>query len=99
MTDKHDTERWNEILEGLDISRVEIRYIRKIVLKLHEKRQVTINVERLLQQNRTEDDIKAVIAEKWLALHDQIRNYEFVLNIPALSEVVDPVTDKILNKL
>ena len=53
-------ERWEHIIDDVDITQVPLECIKKVVIKLHGKRQRTINVALLQRQGLDLDEIETV---------------------------------------
>lgn len=92
-------QKWEHILEDVEKQKIPIEFIKKLVLKLEGKRQQTINVKRLLSQGLDSEQIEQAVGKKLQELDDQIISVEFVLDVESIAEVVQPETDKLLNKL
>lgn len=91
--------KWERLLEDVEKQKIPIEFIKKIILKLHGKRQHTINIERLLKQGLDPDGIEEVISRKLLEFDDEVVSIEFTLNVQSIAEAVQPETDRLLNKL
>jgi hypothetical protein len=91
--------KWEHILEDVEKNRIPIEFVKKIVLKLEGRKQQTINIEKLLEQGTEPEQIEEAISNKLFELDDLIVTIEFILNIQKIAEVVQPETDRLLNKL
>jgi hypothetical protein len=92
-------EQWEQILENVDKQKIPIEFIKKVVLKLEGKRQQTINIEKLLEQNLDPTQIEDVVNTKLDELDTTIVTIEFILNIERIAEIVQPETDRLLGRL
>jgi ferritin-like metal-binding protein YciE len=92
-------DKWEHILEDVEKSRIPIQFIKKLVLKLEGKKQQTINIQKFLSQGLDPDQVEEAIGRKLDEMDHQIVSIEFVLNIQTIAEVVQPETDKLLQKL
>jgi hypothetical protein len=94
-------DKWEHILHDVDKQKIPIEFIKKIVLKLGDKKQKTINIERLFDQGLELDQIEEAISTKIsnLELEHTIITMDFILNVHQIAEVVQPETDKLLFKL
>lgn len=108
MSDKQPTdaeengdfvEKWEKILQGIEFSRVELKYVRKLRFKLQNRRQQTVNIENLWRKGMTEEQVQKHVILQFETLADLIVDVEFVIDIPILSSVIQPETDNILNNL
>jgi hypothetical protein len=91
--------KWEHILEDVEKQKIPIQFIKKLVIKLEGKRQQTINIQRLLLQGLDPDQVESAVSKKLHELDDEINSVEFVLNVESIAEIVQPETDRLLNKL
>jgi len=92
-------EKWEHILEDVEKNKIPVQFIKKIVIKLHGKKQQTINIEKFLTQGLDPDQIEEAVSRKLHELDDTVASVEFILNVKSIAEAVQPETDKFLNKL
>lgn len=91
--------KWEHILDDVDKQKIPVEFIKKLVIKLQGKKQQTINIERFLDQGLTPEQIEDAISRKLLELDEFIVSVEFILNVKHIAEIVQPETDRLLNKL
>lgn len=91
--------KWEHILEDVEKQKIPVEFIKKLVIKLNNKRQQTINIKKFLDQGLDPDQIEAAVSKKLAEMDDDIQSVEFVLNVESIAEAVQPETDKLLNKL
>ena len=91
--------KWQNILEDVEKSKIPIQFIKKIILKFQGKRQQTINIQTLLKQGLEPDEVEEIVNRKLIELDNQIVNLEFILNVENIADTVQPETDKLLGKL
>ncbi len=92
-------DKWEHILGEVDKQQIPIEFVKKIVLKLEDKKQQTINIEKLLEQGLAPIQIEEAINNKLLELDHIIITMEFILNVQQIAEIVQPETDKLLANL
>ena len=92
-------QKWERLLEGIEKQTIPVEFLKKLVVKLHGKKQHTINIERLLKQGLESDQIEEFISRKLTDLDDEMAGIEFVLNVKSIADTVQPETDRLLNKL
>jgi len=90
---------WEHIIEEVHKTEVPLECIKKVVIKLHGKRQKTINLQTLRRQGLDSEELETVLTRTLLELDDQVRDVEFMVDIGAVAELVQPETDKLLNNL
>ena len=91
--------KWEHILEDVEKSKVPVQFIKKIVVKMTGKKQHTINIQNLLKQGLSPDEIEEVVGRKLNELDPLITSFEFALNVESIAETVQPQTDKFLGNL
>ena len=92
-------QKWEHILEDVEKQKVPIQFIKKLIIKLEGKRQQTINIQKFLSQGLDPDQIEEAVSRKLNELDDQVTSVEFILDVQSIAETVQPVTDRLLNKL
>lgn len=92
-------DKWEHILQDVEKSKIPVEFIKKIVIKLEDKKQTTINIKKLLDQGLDSVEIEELVSQRLDELDPVIVNLEFVLNLETIAEVVQPETDKLLNRL
>jgi len=90
---------WEHIIEEVHKTEVPLECIKKVVIKLHGKRQRTINLQTLRRQGLDNEELETVLTRTLLELDDQVRDVEFMVDIGAVAELVQPETDKLLTNL
>lgn len=91
--------KWSHILEDVDKHAIPVEFIKKLVVKLEERKQQTINIEKMWKQGLSSEEIEEHISNKLHDLDDSIVSIEFVLNIESIAGVVQPETEKLLSKM
>jgi len=92
-------QKWEKLLDGVEKQTIPVEFLKKLIVKLHGKRQRTINIERLLKQGLESDQIEEFLSRKLTELDDEMVGIEFILNVKSIADTVQPETDKLLNKL
>ena len=91
--------KWEHILEDVEKNRIPVEFIKKLVIKLHGKKQQTVNIEKFLNQGLEPEQLEDVVSRKLDELDEQIVSVEFVLNVQSIADTVQPETDRLLGKL
>jgi hypothetical protein len=69
------------------------------VIKLHGKRQRTINLSMLRRQGLDFEEIETIMTRTLTELGDAVRDVDFILDVGAIATIVQPETDKLLKDL
>ena len=91
--------QWELILADVNKTDVPLECIKKVVVKLAGGRQKTINIHTLIKQGLELEEVETMLT-RYFAEHDhKIRDVDFVVDIKAVANLVQPETDKLLGKL
>lgn len=91
--------KWEQILETVDKNKIPVHFIKKLVVKLEGKRQQTINISKLSAQGLDIEQLEEVVSKKLKELEHIMVSVEFVLDVHAIAETVQPTTDELLANL
>ncbi len=91
--------QWEHIIAGVNKTDVPLECIKKVVIKLKQGRQKTINVHSLLNQGLALEEVEVMLTRYFQENDDQIRDVDFVVDISSVVNLVQPETDKLLGKL
>lgn len=92
-------DQWEHIIASVNKTDVPLECIKKVVIKLAEGRQKTINVHTLIKQGLDLTEVESMLT-RYFQEHDHlIRDVDFVVDISAVADLIQPVTDKLLGKL
>ena len=91
--------KWEDILNEVNTTDVPLECIKKVVIKFQGKGQKTINLSSLKKQGLDWEEIEKIVTRMITEAGEAVRNVEFVVDIAAVAEIVQPETDKLLEKL
>ena len=91
--------KWEDILNEVNTTDIPLECIKKVVIKFRGKSQKTINLANLKKQGLDWEEIETVVTRTLNEAGDAVRDVEFVVDIAAVAEIVQPETDKLLEKL
>jgi len=92
-------EKWQHIVNDVEITKIPVEFIKKLVLKLHGRKRRTINIEQMIKHGFDGEEIELVVQRKLEEFDDQMTGIEFVLDIEGIADVVQPQTDQMLKNL
>ena len=92
-------DRWEHIIDGVNITDVPLECIKKIIVRLQDRKQRTINLHNLLKQGLDWEEIEHLVSRTLDDYGDAVRDVDFVLDLAAVAAMVQPETDKLLEKL
>jgi len=92
-------EQWEHIIDEVTKTEVPLECIKKVVVRLNNKRQRTINLSVLRKQGLDLEEIEIVLSRTLTELGDQVRDLDFVVDVSEVAKMVQPETDKLLKDL
>ena len=94
-----DIEKWELVLNGVDKDAIPLDCVKKILFKLKGGKQKTINLKKLRDSGLELEEIEIVITRSITDLQDDIVNMDFVIDVQSVAAYIQPLTDKLLEKL
>ena len=91
--------RWKDIVEGVDKKEVPIEILQEIEVKLVDGTNISIDVQKLLDDGMPDTEIETMLDEKFNELDRYISNVDFLIDIDKVVDTVQPETDKVLKGL
>jgi len=96
---ENQIEKWEKIVNSVDKEIIPVEVIRKVIFKLTNGKQKTINMERLRKRGANIDELYEIL-DTFVADNDvSIKNMDFVLDIPAIAEMLQEESDEILKNI
>jgi len=90
---------WERIVAEVNKTDVPLECIKKVVVKLAGNRQKTINVHTLLKQGLDLSEVESMLTRFFNENDHEIRDVDFVVDVTAVADLVQPETDKLLGKI
>lgn len=91
--------KWEDILNEVTTTEIPLECIKKVVIKLRNRSQKTINLSTLKRQGLEWEEIKIVVSRALNETGNNLRDVEFIVDLGAVAEMVQPETDRLLNKI
>lgn len=91
--------KWEDILNEVNTTEIPLECIKKVIIKLRNRSQKTINLSTLRKQGLEWEEIKIVVSRALDDAGHDLKDVEFVVDIGAVAAMVQPETDKLLNKI
>jgi hypothetical protein len=91
--------KWEHIVNDVNKTDVPLECIKKIVIKFKNGRQRTVNLHTLQRQGLDLEEVEKLLNRTFAEEHDNIRDVDFVVDITSVANLVQPETDKLLDKL
>lgn len=87
---------WEDIVDQVEKEHIPIYCVKKVIFRTREKRQRTINLKRMRDQGADNDYIEHIVESFIRDNESTISSMEFVLDIEAVADQIQPETDRLL---
>ena len=91
--------KWTKVIESIDQDMVPIDCIKKVIFKLENGKQRTINFSKLKTQGLGIEDIEVVVNRNMGDLGKNIDKVDFIIDVLAVANKIKPLTKGYLGKL
>jgi hypothetical protein len=91
--------RWQDIVKDVDKKEVPVEVLQRIIVKLVDGTDLSIDITQLLNDGNNPADIEDLLNEKFRDLDEYIENVDFFIDIDKVVGTVQPETDKVLKNL
>jgi hypothetical protein len=92
-------QQWEHIIEEVNKTEVPLECIKKVVIRLHDRRQKTINLSTLKRQGLDLNEVETVLTRTLTELGDTVHDIDFVVDVTEVAKLVQPQTDRLLKDL
>jgi hypothetical protein len=92
-------QQWEHIIEEVNKTEVPLECIKKVVIKLGDRKQKTINLAALRRQGLDLEEVETVLTRILTELGDTVRDINFVVDVSEVAKLVQPETDKLLKDI
>ena len=92
-------QQWEHIIEEVNKTEVPLECIKKVVIRLGDRRQKTINLSTLRKQGLDLEEVETILTRTLTELGDTVRDIDFVDDVTEVAKLVQPETDKLLKDL
>lgn len=92
-------EKWEHLIQDVAKEKIPVEFIKKLIVKLTGRRQRTINIQTMLSQGLSSEEIEEEISAKLEEFDADMISIEFILDIESIAETVQPATDNLLRGL
>jgi len=92
-------DRWERIIADVNKTDIPLECIKKVVIKLKGGRQKTINLHTLKKQGLELEEMESMLTRTFNDMDHEIHDVDFVVDVEAVADLVQPETDKLLDKI
>jgi hypothetical protein len=91
--------QWEHIIDEVNKTEIPLECIKKVIITLDDKTRQTVNLSTLRKQGLSWEEIESVLSRTLMALEPEVRDIEFVVDVTAVAEIVQPKTNELLKNL
>ena len=93
-------DKWKQLIDSIDQEMIPIDCVKKVVFKLANGKQRTINLGTLRKQGLDIEDIEIVVNKNMGTITEEgIVKLDFVVDVNAVASRIEPLTKRYLEKL
>ena len=93
-------DKWKQLIDSIDQEMIPIDVVKKVVFKLENGKQRTINLTTLRKQGLDIEDIEVVVSKNMGMITERgIVKLDFVVDLNAVANKIEPLTKGYLEKL
>ena len=92
-------EKWEHIISSVNKTSVPLECIKKVIIKLEGRRKKTLNFHTLKRQGLSLEELEMLLNRQLEDLGEDVTDLEFIVDVNAVAEIVQPETNRILNGL
>ena len=92
-------DRWERIIADVNKTDIPLECIKKVVIRLQDKKQKTVNLATLRKQGLDIDEIEIVLTRTLTEIGNQVRDIDFVVDVTEVAKLVQPETDRLLKDI
>ena len=92
-------QKWEQILKSVTKDEVPVELLESLTVNLIDGTKVQVDIKELLEEGKDPRDIEDHINQRLTELNDMIVDVDFFISIDKVSEVVLPMTNKILKNI
>ena len=92
-------DKWKSILEDVEKKEIPVKVMERLTVNLVDGSTFTINIREMLAAGDDPDLVHTALQKKLDEMEEYIEDIDFHINIDAVVNTIQPVTDKILKNL
>ena len=92
-------QQWEHIIDEVNKTEVPLECIKKVIIRLNDRKQKTINLSTLRKQGLDIEEVEIVLTRTLTELGDTVRDIDFVVDVTEVAKMVQPETYKLLKDL
>ena len=94
-----ERDKWKQILADVDKDQAPVSMLQGITINLIDGTQVDIDIQELLAEGFTPEELEQRITDRLSTLDDIVKNVDFFISVDHVAQAVQPITDNLLKDL
>jgi hypothetical protein len=94
-----ERDKWRQILKEVEKAEAPVSVLKSITVNLIDGTKVKINIQELLSEGATPEELESDINIKLLRLDEVIKSVDFFISVEHVAKAVQPATDILLKNL
>ena len=92
-------DKWQHIVDSVEVTDVPLECIKKVTIRMYGNRRKTINLKQLKRAGMDIAAIEQMLNRTFEELGDSVRDVDFMVDVAAVAEIVQPETDRLLKDI
>jgi len=89
-------QKWEHIVNSVVVTDVPLECIKKVTIRLYGNRRRTVNISQLKRAGMDMEAIEQMLNRTFEELGNSVRDVDFMVDVTAVAEIVQPETDRLL---
>jgi hypothetical protein len=94
-----ERDKWRQILKDIEKDEAPVSVLKSITVNLIDGTKVKINIQEMLSEGLTPEDLEIDINDRLHRLDEIIKSVEFFISVEHVAKAVQPATDILLKNL
>lgn len=94
-----ERDKWRQILKDIEKDEAPVSVLKSITVNLIDGTKVKINIQEMLSEGSTPEDLEIDINDRLHRLDEIIKSVEFFISVEHVAKAVQPATDILLKNL
>mgnify|MGYP007071605021 CR=1 FL=1 len=91
--------QWEHIISEVNTTEIPLECMKKVIFKLKDNKQKTLNLSSLRKQGLSWEEIESVLSRSLRELENDVKNVSWVVDVTAVAKIVQPQTNQLLKNL
>jgi len=93
------TRSWEDIVNSVEKIEIPVNCLKRVTINLLDGKSKRLNIAQYRKKGMSNEEIEEIMGKYFFMLNDVIRNVDFFVDLKAVEELIQPMTDQLLAKL